>query len=257
MRSRSPAPRRAAPCSSAAATFVVALLGMFIVPTSIMRSLALGAILVGIVSVAAALTLLPALLSVVGDRVNSLRVPILGRNLGRADAAEGRFWRRIVDGVLRRPALWLVVCRRPRCSRLASPIFGLHIGANGVSTLPSNLPSKQGHVLLQRAFPVQNPEPVRIVAVGGNAVGRTQRSRAAQPSAGRRGQLRRGRDPDVRGDHVGAAHVARSRRRRRRVGRQRGARPPHERHPVDRSAAAARRSTSAGSPRRTSTTSTR
>ena len=43
-------------------TFVVALVGMFIVPTSIMRSLALGAILVGIVSVAAALTLLPALL---------------------------------------------------------------------------------------------------------------------------------------------------------------------------------------------------
>jgi Predicted drug exporters of the RND superfamily len=40
-------------------TFVIALLGMFIVPTSIMRSLALGAILVGIVSVAAALTLCP------------------------------------------------------------------------------------------------------------------------------------------------------------------------------------------------------
>ena len=57
-------------------TFVIALLGMFIVPTSIMRSLALGAILVGIVSVAAALTLLPALLSLVGDRVNSFRVPV-------------------------------------------------------------------------------------------------------------------------------------------------------------------------------------
>ncbi len=70
-------------------TFVIALTGMFIVPTSIMRSLALGAILVGIVSVAAALTLLPALLSLVGDRVNALPVPILGRNLGRADAAEG------------------------------------------------------------------------------------------------------------------------------------------------------------------------
>jgi RND superfamily putative drug exporter len=51
---------------------------------------------------------------------------------------------------------------------LAAPIFGLHIGANGVSTLPSSLPSKQGYVLLQRAFPVQNPEPVRVVAVGGD-----------------------------------------------------------------------------------------
>jgi uncharacterized membrane protein YdfJ with MMPL/SSD domain len=149
-------------------TFVVALIGMFIVPTSIMRSLALGAILVGIVSVAAALTLLPALLSVVGDRVDSLRVLILGRNLGRTGAGEGRFWRRIVDGVLRRPALWLAVAVAGMLAA-ASPIFGLHIGANGVSTLPSNLPSKQGHVLLQRTFPVQNPEPVRVVAVGGSA----------------------------------------------------------------------------------------
>jgi RND superfamily putative drug exporter len=149
-------------------TFVVALVGMFIVPTSIMRSLALGAILVGIVSVAAALTLLPALLSLVGDRVDKLPVPILGRNLGRADAAEARVWRRIVDGVLRRPALSLAVAVAAMLAA-ASPIFGLHIGANGVSTLPSALPSKQGYDLLQRAFPVQNPEPVRIVAVGGNA----------------------------------------------------------------------------------------
>jgi len=147
-------------------TFVIALLGMFIVPTSIMRSLALGAILVGIVSVAAALTLLPALLSLVGDRVNALPVPVLGRNLGRADAVEGHFWRRIVDGVLRRPVLWLTVAVVGLLAA-ASPIFGLHIGANGVSTLPDNLPSKQGYVLLQRSFPGQNPEPVNIVAVGG------------------------------------------------------------------------------------------
>jgi RND superfamily putative drug exporter len=148
-------------------TFVVALLGMFIVPTSIMRSLALGAILVGIVSVAAALTLLPALLSVLGDRVNSWRVPYLGRNLGREDAAEGRFWKRIVEAVLRRPALSLVLSAGAMLA-LAAPIFGLHIGANGVSTLPSALPSKQGYVLLQRSFPVQNPEPARIVVVGGD-----------------------------------------------------------------------------------------
>ena len=147
-------------------TFVVALVGMFIVPTSIMRSLALGAILVGIVSVAAALTLLPALLSVTGDRVDALRVPILGRNLGRADAAEGRFWRRIVELVLRRPALSLALAVALMLAA-ASPIFGLHIGANGVSTLPPNLPSRQGYDLLQRAFPGQNPQPVRIVAVGG------------------------------------------------------------------------------------------
>ena len=78
-------------------TFVVALFGMLLVPTTIMRSLAAGAIIVGVVSVAAALTLLPALLSMLGDRVDSVRVPVLGRNLGRADRSEGRFWRAIVE----------------------------------------------------------------------------------------------------------------------------------------------------------------
>jgi RND superfamily putative drug exporter len=197
-------------------TFVIALLGMFIVPTSIMRSLALGAILVGIVSVAAALTLLPALLSIVGDRVNSMRVPYLGRNLGRADTAEGRFWKRIVEAVLRRPALSLVLSVGAMLL-LAAPIFGLHIGANGVSTLPSSLPSKQGYVLLQRAFPVQNPEPVRVVAVGGDPAGvhrdlvQLNRRLAAEGSFGV-GAIQSRRavallTSPVRGDPVGGAAV--------------------------------------------------
>jgi RND superfamily putative drug exporter len=90
-------------------TFVIALLGMLLVPTTIMRSLAAGAIIVGIISVASALTLLPALLGALGDRVNSPRVPYVGRNLGRADSSEGRFWRAIVDRVLARPVLSLVI----------------------------------------------------------------------------------------------------------------------------------------------------
>ncbi|HEU5476777.1 MAG TPA: MMPL family transporter [Gaiellaceae bacterium] len=199
-------------------TFVVALIGMFIVPTSIMRSLALGAILVGIVSVAAALTLLPALLSVVGDGVNKLRVPILGRNLGRSGAAEGRFWRRIVEAVLRRPAISLAVSVAAILAA-ASPIFGLHIGANGVSTLPSSLPSKQGYVLLQRSFPAQNPEPVRIVAVGGKpaavhgALVELDRRLTASGKFGRGAIQTSSRDSvalltsPVRGDPVGGAAV--------------------------------------------------
>jgi len=199
-------------------TFVVALIGMFIVPTSIMRSLALGAILVGMVSVAAALTLLPALLSVVGDRVNALRVPYVGRNLGRADAAEGRFWRRIVEGVLRRPALWLALAAAGMLAA-ASPIFGLHIGANGVVTLPDNLPSKQGYVLLQREFPAQSPLPVNIVAVGGGTSARSDlarlRRRLAVDSRFGAGSVRASEHQDVslltvpvRGDSAGSSAVS-------------------------------------------------
>jgi uncharacterized membrane protein YdfJ with MMPL/SSD domain len=148
-------------------TFVVALVGMLLVPTTIMRSLAAGAIIVGIVSVAAALTLLPALLGLLGDRVNALRVPVIGRSLGRAGGGESRMWRAIVDRVLRRPALSLVVAAGAMLLA-AAPVLGLHIGASGVSTLPDSLPSKQGYVALQRSFPTQSPYPVDIVAVGGD-----------------------------------------------------------------------------------------
>ncbi len=149
-------------------TFVVAMFGMLLVPTSIMRSLAAGAIVVGAVSVAAALTLLPALLSVLGDRVNALRVPLLGRNLGRVDSVESRFWRRIVAAVLRRPGLSLTVSVAAMLAA-GAPLLGLHIGASGVASLPDSMPSKQGYLLLQRKFPDQNPNPVQIVAEGGRA----------------------------------------------------------------------------------------
>ena len=59
--------------------FVIAMFGMLLVPSSIMRSLATGAILVGIVSVIAAITLLPAVLGLLKDRVNALRIPFVGR----------------------------------------------------------------------------------------------------------------------------------------------------------------------------------
>jgi RND superfamily putative drug exporter len=192
-----------------------------------MRSLALGAILVGIVSVAAALTLLPALLSVAGDRVNALRVPIVGRNLGRTGAAEGRFWRRIVDAVLRRPALWLAVAVAAMLAA-TSPIFGLHIGANGVSTLPSGLPSKEGYALLQRAFPVRSPDLVEVVTVGGGAAARDglvrlERQMARDPRFGA-GTVQTSKasgvsllTAPVRGDAAGAAAVSAVRHLRKNV----------------------------------------
>src|SRR5207244_7615938 len=88
-------------------TFVIAMFGMLIVPSSIMRSLAVGAITVGIVSVVASATLLPALLGVLGDRVDRGRLPFFGRRSAEAANPQGRFWGAIVHAVLRRPVLSL------------------------------------------------------------------------------------------------------------------------------------------------------
>ncbi len=152
-------------------TFVVALLGMFFVPTNIMRSLAAGAIIVGAVSVAAALTLLPALLAIMGDRVNALRLPFAGRGIGRANAGEARIWGAMIGRVLRHPAVSLTLTAGFMVL-LAVPVLGLHIGQSGVATLPDSLPSKQGYLAVERYFPGQDPNPVEIVAVGGERTAR-------------------------------------------------------------------------------------
>ncbi len=146
-------------------TFVVALLGMFLVPTNILRSLAAGAIIVGAVSVAAALTLLPAILAIMGDRINAGRLPVVGRNLGHTGAGEARIWRSVIGRVMRRPATSLTLAAG-FMALLAVPVLGLHIGQSGVATLPGALPSKQGYLAVQHYFRGQDPNPVEIVAAG-------------------------------------------------------------------------------------------
>ena len=78
--------------------------------------------LVGLTAVAAATTLLPAILSLLGDRVDALRLPFVGR----AARARARFWGAVVDRVQRRPLAYLLVttaflscsrCRRSSCER--------------------------------------------------------------------------------------------------------------------------------------------
>jgi putative drug exporter of the RND superfamily len=149
-------------------TFVVALLGMFLVPTNTLRSLAAGAVIVGVVSVAAALTLLPAMLQLLGDRVNSLRLPIVGKHLGNMGSGESRIWRTFIEAVLRHRAVMLTLAVGLMVV-IAVPLLGIHVGQSGVATLPNSLPSKQGYLAVQRYFPSQDPYPVEIVADGGDA----------------------------------------------------------------------------------------
>ncbi len=142
--------------------FVIAMFGMLLVPNSIMRSLAVGAILVGIVSVVAALTLLPALLGLLGDRVNALRIPFVGRRSLQASNPEGRFWGAIVRRVLRRPAVSIAISVGLLIA-LALPVLRLDVGTSGVSALPDRFVSKQGFLALERDFPDATTDPVEIV----------------------------------------------------------------------------------------------
>jgi RND superfamily putative drug exporter len=128
---------------------------------SIMRSLAAGAIVVGIVSIAVALTLLPALLGLLRDRVNAGRIPLIGASLDWRNP-EGRFWRAVIDRVFRRPVLSLALAAAVLVGA-ATPVFGMQIGQMGVSTMPDRFVAKRGFLALQRDFPKATTDPVRIV----------------------------------------------------------------------------------------------
>ncbi|HEX5086404.1 MAG TPA: MMPL family transporter [Nocardioides sp.] len=142
-------------------SFVVALSGLLLVPDTILRSLALGAIIVGLITMAASLTLLPALLSLLGDRVNALRLPLFGRE----HSAESPFWTRTVNAVVRHPVATLSAGLIILLAATA-PVLGLHTGSAGVSSLPDSAFSKAGALALDRSFPHLTADPAKVVISG-------------------------------------------------------------------------------------------
>jgi uncharacterized membrane protein YdfJ with MMPL/SSD domain len=142
--------------------FTLAMVGLLLVPHTIMRSLAAGAIAAGLVSVAAALTLLPAVLGLLGDRVNALRIPFFGRTATREQSP---FWSRTVRATMRHPLAYLVLATAILLA-LAAPVISLRSGEAGVSTLPDRLPAKQGYLALNAEFPGETTEPVEVAIDG-------------------------------------------------------------------------------------------
>ena len=145
--------------------FVLAMVGMVLVPDTILRSLAAGAILVGIVTVVAALTLLPAVLALIGDRDNHLGVPWLGRRVGECAGAAGRVWSRVVRSVTRAPLL-AAVLSTGLLVVAALPVLTIETGLTGVRELPDRFAAKQGFTLLEDEFGVGTVDSVQLVVEG-------------------------------------------------------------------------------------------
>ena len=148
-------------------TVVLALLGLFLIPTSIFRSLGLGAILVVIVAVCAMLTLIPALLSLLGDRIDWPRK----RHYGRSDVIEQAerdmdmarkgFWGWITRNVMSRP--WpAVILAGGLLIALSLPYLDLNTGFAGVETLPEG-EARDAFMLLDERFAAGRLAPVEIV----------------------------------------------------------------------------------------------
>jgi RND superfamily putative drug exporter len=149
------------------ATVVLALLGMFLIPTVIFRSLGAGAILVVIAAVAATLTLVPALLSLLGDKIDWPRRRTYDAATAAKQAAydhetiHAGFWGRVTSAVMARPVVSVVLAAGLLLAA-ALPYVDLDRGQAGVESLPpSNL--RTAYELLIRDFPAGRLAPVAVV----------------------------------------------------------------------------------------------
>ena len=119
-----------------------------------------------IASVSSALTLLPAVLSLLGDRVNKLSIPWFGGAQAAAGTQEASgFWDRVFRGVMRLPVLSLLLAGGLLVAA-AVPALDLSVGFAGVSTMPDDAPSKRGFDVLDEKFSAGNVTPVQIVIEG-------------------------------------------------------------------------------------------
>ena len=130
-------------------TVMTAMAGMFLTGDRVFASFAMATIAVVAIAMLGSLTVLPALLSRLGDKVDRGRIPFLGRSRRER---EGRVWGWIVDRVLRRPVLSAVLAGGLLVA-LALPALQLRMVQPGPDTFPQELPAVQTYDRMQEAFP--------------------------------------------------------------------------------------------------------
>src|SRR6476469_6054673 len=145
-------------------TVMAAMAGMFLAGGRTFTALGVGAIMVVAVAMIGSVTVLPAVLASLGDRVDKGRIPVLHRL--RRNGGESRAWGWILDKVLRRPAL-SVVLATALLVVMALPAFGMHTVLSGNNDYSRKIGVMKVYDRMQAAFPGgQVPAVVAIEADG-------------------------------------------------------------------------------------------
>ncbi|HYJ61268.1 MAG TPA: MMPL family transporter [Actinomycetota bacterium] len=161
-------------------TVVLALAGMLLVPTTIFRGLAGGAIIVVLLSIGLSMTMLPAIMALWADH---LVKPgwLFGRGRTLEHGRPGGFWDRISRSVMGRPVVWLVVAAGFMLL-LSIPYWaqshpdgdgrGIKTGFSGTATIPEGIQTRDAFDILVAKFPdVGQQSTADVVIVGsGDAV---------------------------------------------------------------------------------------
>jgi uncharacterized membrane protein YdfJ with MMPL/SSD domain len=134
-------------------TVIVAMAGMLFTGDKTFTSFAIGTMLVVGVAVLGSLTVLPALLGRLGDKVNRGRIPFLQRR--RREDGESRFWNAVLTRVLRRPVV-AVVLATAFLLALAAPALHMHTAKGGFEMLAPDLKATKAFKKLTEAYPTDS-----------------------------------------------------------------------------------------------------
>ena len=141
-------------------TVAVALSSLTLFPEVFLRSMGYGGVATVLVDMLAALTLLPALLALLGPRVNALRVRRLAREPAGHD--HGGAWRRIAGSVMRRPVLYVVAIVAALLA-LGTPFLSVKWGGTDSRVLAASSQPHQVTDALNRDFPANATSPIEAV----------------------------------------------------------------------------------------------
>lgn len=141
-----------------ALTVIAALSAMFVVPLAAIKAIAFGGIAVVFVAGLASLTLLPAVLVMLGTRINKGRIPIFrARPAGKISG-----WKRWTNGIMRRPVLFLILTLIALIAA-ASPARDMKLDSPDIRTLPEDTAVRQGTTLMQQSFGIGAAGQISIV----------------------------------------------------------------------------------------------
>lgn len=143
---------------------ILAMSGMFIAGSPTFTSFAIGTIMVVLVAMVGSLTVLPAILAALGDKVDRGRIPFLGKRRQRAlkRGETGGIWTKIVDVVLRAPAVSAFVATAVMVA-LAIPAFQLDTGNPGPESFPQDMPAVQAYIAASDKFPAENDPSTAVI----------------------------------------------------------------------------------------------
>ncbi len=142
-------------------TVIIALMGMLLLGLSFLYGVAMAAAFAVLMTMIAALTLLPALLTIAGRRVDRLRIPFLGER--RASTAEDTRWFRWSREIQRRPVLSAALSGG-LLLLLCVPTLSLRLGSNDAGTDPAGTTTREAYDLLADGFGPGFNGPFQIVA---------------------------------------------------------------------------------------------